>query len=115
MAHQLAPGLTYRGTLLSLWLMMSAPLASPGALAYGSVRYSSELILEGNPPGSCSEGFQGDLVAEGLELGNGPNRFSSLVAAPGHAGLIRDRRLGRLRCHQHGRTGPAGASRTSRL
>jgi hypothetical protein len=25
--------------------MMSAPLASPGALAYGSVRYISELIL----------------------------------------------------------------------
>lgn len=29
------------------------------------------------------------MVAEGLELGNGPTRFSSLVAAPGHAGLIR--------------------------
>jgi hypothetical protein len=23
-------------------------------------------------PGSCGEGFEGDLVAEGLELGNGP-------------------------------------------
>jgi hypothetical protein len=29
------------------------------------------------------------VVAEGLELGNGPTRFSSLVAAPGHVGLIR--------------------------
>jgi hypothetical protein len=28
------------------------------------------------------------VVAEGLELGNGPTRFSSLVAAPGHGGLI---------------------------
>jgi hypothetical protein len=37
-------------------------------------------------------GFEGDVVAEALELGNGPTRFSSLVAAPGHAGLIRDRR-----------------------
>jgi hypothetical protein len=34
------------------------------------------------------------VVAEGLELGNGPTRFSSLVAAPGHVGLIRDLRLG---------------------
>jgi hypothetical protein len=33
-------------------------------------------------------GFEGDVVAEGLELGNGPTRFSSLVAAPGHGGLI---------------------------
>jgi hypothetical protein len=30
------------------------------------------------------------VVAEALELGNGSTRFSSLVAAPGHAGLIRD-------------------------
>jgi hypothetical protein len=72
--------------------MMSAPLARPGALAYGSVRYISELILKANPPGSCGEGFEGDLVAEGLELGNGPTRFSSLVAASGYGGLIRDRR-----------------------
>ena len=28
------------------------------------------------------EGFEGDVVAEGLELGNGPTRFSSRVAAP---------------------------------
>ena len=38
-------------------------------------------------PGSCGEGFEVDVVAEGLELGNGPTRFSSLVAAPGHGGL----------------------------
>jgi hypothetical protein len=37
-------------------------------------------------------GVEGDVVAEGLELGNEPTRFSSLVAAPGHGGLIRDRR-----------------------
>jgi hypothetical protein len=30
------------------------------------------------------------VVAEGLELGNGPTRFSSLVAAPGHVGLKRE-------------------------
>jgi hypothetical protein len=29
------------------------------------------------------------VVAEGLELGNGPTRFSSLVAASGHGGLKR--------------------------
>jgi hypothetical protein len=40
-----------------------------------------------NPP-SRGEGLEGDLVAEGLKLGNGPTRFSSLVAATGHAGLI---------------------------
>jgi hypothetical protein len=39
------------------------------------------LILKRKSPGSCGEGFEGDLVAEGLELGNGPTRFSSLVAA----------------------------------
>jgi len=44
-------------------------------------------ILKRKSPGSC-EGFEGDVVAEGLELGNGPTRFSSLVAAHGHAGLI---------------------------
>jgi len=46
-----------------------------------------ERILKRKSPGSC-EGFEGDVVAEGLELGNGPTRFSSLVAAHGHAGLI---------------------------
>jgi hypothetical protein len=30
------------------------------------------------------------VVAEGLGLGNGPTGFSSLVAATGHVGLIRD-------------------------
>jgi hypothetical protein len=48
-----------------------------------------ERILKGKSPGSCGEGFEGDVVAEGLGLGNGPARFSSLVAAPGHGGLIR--------------------------
>jgi hypothetical protein len=41
-------------------------------------------------------GLEGDLVAEGLELGNGllaGARFSSIVAATGHAGLIRYRGL----------------------
>jgi hypothetical protein len=33
-------------------------------------------------PGSCGEGFEGAVVAEALELGNGSTRFSSLVAAP---------------------------------
>jgi hypothetical protein len=32
--------------------------------------------------------LEGDVVAEGLEPATGPTRFSSLVAAPGHAGLI---------------------------
>jgi hypothetical protein len=32
-------------------------------------------------PRVMERGFEGDLVAEGLELGNGPTRFSSLVAA----------------------------------
>ena len=45
-------------------------------------------------PRVMRRGFEGDVVAEGLELGNGPTRFSSLVAAPGHGGLIRDGRLG---------------------
>jgi hypothetical protein len=27
---------------------------------------------ERKSPGSCGEGFEGDVVAEGLELGNGP-------------------------------------------
>jgi hypothetical protein len=40
-------------------------------------------------PRVMRRGFEGDVVAEGLELGNGPPRFSSLVAAPGHGGLIR--------------------------
>ena len=47
-----------------------------------------DLILKGKSLGSCGEGFEGDAVADGLELGNGPTRFSSLVAATGHGGLI---------------------------
>jgi hypothetical protein len=56
---------------------------------YGKADHRGDLILKGKSPGSCGEGFEGDGVAEGLELGNGPTRFSSLVAATGHVGLIR--------------------------
>ena len=55
-----------------------------------------DLILKRKSPGSC-EGFEGDVVAEGLELGNGPTRFSSLVAAHGHAGLISNLQVSAMR------------------
>ena len=53
------------------------------------LRTPVHLTPERKIPGSCGEGFEGDVVAEGLELGNGSTRFSSLVAAHGHGGLIR--------------------------
>jgi hypothetical protein len=42
-------------------------------------------------------GFEGDAIAEGLELGNGATRFSSLVAAPGHGGLISNLHVSAMR------------------
>ena len=39
------------------------------------------LELKGESPGSCGEGFEGDLVAEGLELGDGSLAGTVGVAA----------------------------------